>query len=133
MKLLLLPQHIYTYASLTTITTTTTSTHFPETHHQHDLLSTSARYGEGEALKIRESAATEAPWQNRKRKSRTRLQGSDEEGGGELYVAGLSQYRVASVEDVLQLLRHGAKARAVRATEYNEASSRSHAILQVGR
>ena len=44
---------------------------------------------------------------------------------------GLSQYRVTSVEDVLALLRRGATNRAVRATDYNLQSSRSHALLQL--
>jgi len=90
----------------------------------HDLLSSSALYGEGDALKIREVDPNNDPG------------GGGGGGGGgskasELYVAGLSSYRVAGVSDVLALLKHGAKARAVRATEYNEVSSRSHAILQL--
>jgi len=47
------------------------------------------------------------------------------------YVQGLSEIRVSSLEDVFEVLRRGAANRAVRATEYNEASSRSHAILQL--
>ena len=49
-----------------------------------------------------------------------------------VYVQGLSQFRVASLGDVLALLHRGASNRAVRATEYNLHSSRSHAILQLG-
>ena len=48
-----------------------------------------------------------------------------------VFVRGLSQYRVGGVGDVLELLRRGSTNRAVRATEYNLHSSRSHAILQI--
>lgn len=53
------------------------------------------------------------------------------DGGPSVHVPGLTKVRVACVADVLALLRKGAKNRAVRATEYNQSSSRSHAILQV--
>ena len=43
----------------------------------------------------------------------------------------MSEYRVSSASDVLLLLQHGSRNRAVRATQYNEQSSRSHAILQM--
>ena len=49
----------------------------------------------------------------------------------EIFVQGLSEYRVSSASDVLLLLQHGSRNRAVRATQYNEQSSRSHAILQM--
>ena len=49
----------------------------------------------------------------------------------EIFVQGLSEYRVTSASDVLLLLQHGSRNRAVRATQYNEQSSRSHAILQM--
>jgi hypothetical protein len=67
----------------------------------HDLLSPAALNGQGEALRIRESHASA-------------------DGGQELFVSGLASFRVGAVGDVLALLRHGARARAVRATEYNE-------------
>ena len=51
--------------------------------------------------------------------------------GKNLYVQGLSEYRVSTTEDVLLLLYQGGRHRQVRATEYNEQSSRSHAILQL--
>jgi len=75
----------------------------------HDLLSPAALNGEGEALHIRETPGSNA-------------NGNGGKGGtqGELFVSGLSSYRVEAVEDVLALLRFGAQARAVRATEYNE-------------
>lgn len=47
----------------------------------------------------------------------------------EVYVSGLSEYRVNSAQDVLQLLNVGSNNRATRATSFNESSSRSHAIL----
>jgi len=47
----------------------------------------------------------------------------------EVYVSGLSEYRVQSAQDVLQLLAVGSNNRATRATSFNESSSRSHAIL----
>ena len=48
-----------------------------------------------------------------------------------VYVQGLSERGVECLEDVLVLLRTGARNRAVRTTEYNFHSSRSHAILQL--
>ena len=44
---------------------------------------------------------------------------------------GLSEYCVSTTEDVLHLLYQGGRNRAVRATEFNQQSSRSHAILQL--
>ncbi|CAE7853773.1 KRP95, partial [Symbiodinium sp. KB8] len=62
--------------------------------------------------------------------------GAEDITGGEgaargVYVAGLSEYRVASLADVLDLLATGTRNRARRATEHNEASSRSHAVLRL--
>ncbi|OQR84659.1 kinesin-like protein [Achlya hypogyna] len=48
-----------------------------------------------------------------------------------IYVSGISEFRVASAQDVLELLKVGAQNRTIRATECNEKSSRSHALLQV--
>ena len=56
---------------------------------------------------------------------------SKTDGGKEVFVQGISEYRVSSAKDVLALLQHGGRNRAVRSTNYNEASSRSHAILQM--
>jgi len=47
------------------------------------------------------------------------------------FVQGLSEIRVSSVKDIRRVLERGAKSRSIRSTEYNEASSRSHAILQL--
>ena len=49
----------------------------------------------------------------------------------EVFVSGLSEYRVTGVEDVLTLLSAGTRAREVRATDMNDISSRSHAVLQL--
>jgi kinesin family protein 3/17 len=49
----------------------------------------------------------------------------------EVFVRGLSEVRVTDASDVMRLLRVGARNRVVRATEFNEASSRSHAVLQL--
>ncbi len=46
-------------------------------------------------------------------------------------MAGLSEFRVSSALEVLKLLAKGDNNRAVRSTEYNDESSRSHAILQL--
>ena len=47
----------------------------------------------------------------------------------EVYVSGLSEFRVHSASDVITLLTLGSNNRATRATAFNESSSRSHAIL----
>ncbi len=52
-------------------------------------------------------------------------------GGKDIFVQGVSEFRVSSAKDVLLLLQHGGRNRAVRSTNYNEHSSRSHAILQM--
>jgi hypothetical protein len=49
----------------------------------------------------------------------------------EIYVVGLSEFRVSSPNEILKLLYMGDKKRSKRCTEYNEQSSRSHAILQL--
>ncbi|KAJ0403080.1 hypothetical protein P43SY_009147 [Pythium insidiosum] len=48
-----------------------------------------------------------------------------------IYASGLSEFRVTSLEETMKLLRQGNRNRAIRATEYNERSSRSHALLQL--
>ena len=50
---------------------------------------------------------------------------------GTVYVRGLSVYRVYSKEEAFALLRKGLRNRAVRSTEFNSDSSRSHTILQL--
>lgn len=50
---------------------------------------------------------------------------------GAVYVAGLTEHRVSGLRDVLELLAEGTQNRARRATEHNEASSRSHAVLRL--
>lgn len=49
---------------------------------------------------------------------------------GDIYVAGLTLVEVESVEEVLEILWTGARARSVAATDLNEHSSRSHTIFQ---
>ncbi|CAM9162898.1 unnamed protein product, partial [Ectocarpus fasciculatus] len=56
------------------------------------------------------------------------------DGGGkkqEIFVSGLSEFRVETAEDVLRLLQLGSHNRSTRSTECNTSSSRSHAILQL--
>ena len=51
--------------------------------------------------------------------------------GESVHIEGLTSICVENAEDVLKLLRLGRANRAVRGTEFNARSSRSHAILQV--
>ena len=67
----------------------------------------------------------------RSNKLQIRESTSTRNSNSEIFVQGLSEYRVSSASDVLLLLQHGSRNRAVRATQYNEQSSRSHAILQM--
>jgi len=53
------------------------------------------------------------------------------EPGGGVAAAGAEPAQLSTLEDVAELLRAGAAHRALRATELNDASSRSHAILQI--
>ncbi|KAF0697946.1 Aste57867_11399 [Aphanomyces stellatus] len=48
-----------------------------------------------------------------------------------IYVSGISEFRVGNAQEVLDLLTLGSKNRTIRATECNEKSSRSHALLQL--
>ncbi|CAM9493011.1 unnamed protein product, partial [Discosporangium mesarthrocarpum] len=52
-------------------------------------------------------------------------------GRGRVYVNGLSSFRVGGAEDVLRYIAMGAANRRVRATQYNEVSSRSHTVMQL--
>lgn len=58
---------------------------------------------------------------------------ADENAGlsGTVHVRGMSVYRIYSKEEALQLLKQGMRNRAIRATEFNNESSRSHTILQL--
>jgi hypothetical protein len=49
----------------------------------------------------------------------------------EIYIAGLSEYRVETSEDIMKILMLGTKNRMTRSTDFNLTSSRSHAILQL--
>lgn len=48
-----------------------------------------------------------------------------------VFVNGLSSFRVGGAQDVLRFINLGAANRRVRATQHNEASSRSHAVMQL--
>ena len=55
-------------------------------------------------------------------------------GGGisnEVYVSGLSEFRVQTSEDILRILAVGTNNRMTRSTDFNKTSSRSHALLQL--
>lgn len=49
----------------------------------------------------------------------------------DMYVQGLSEYQVKSVQDTMQLLRIAEENRFVRETQMNQFSSRSHSIFQI--
>lgn len=49
----------------------------------------------------------------------------------EVFIAGLSEFRVHTAEDILKVLAAGSAARATRSTNFNATSSRSHAVLQI--
>lgn len=49
----------------------------------------------------------------------------------QVYISGLSEFRVQTEEDVMQLLEVGMRNRSTKTTDYNDTSSRSHAILQI--
>lgn len=53
------------------------------------------------------------------------------EDSKEIYVQGLSEYNVKSINDTLQLLRIAEENRAIRETHMNQFSSRSHSIFQI--
>lgn len=48
-----------------------------------------------------------------------------------VYVEGLSRYKILSVDDLWELLQRGDMNRSTAATNMNETSSRSHAVLMV--
>ena len=80
-------------------------------------------------LQLRECGSGEAS--NTSTSTGTNLTGTGTGMGTAVYVRGLSVYRVFSGEEALALLRKGLKNRAVRSTEFNSDSSRSHSILQI--
>mmetsp|Transcript_13391 Transcript_13391/g.22322 ORF Transcript_13391/g.22322 Transcript_13391/m.22322 type:complete len:1029 (+) Transcript_13391:37-3123(+) len=49
----------------------------------------------------------------------------------EVFISGLSEYRVQTSEDILRILAVGANNRMTRSTDFNLTSSRSHALLQL--
>jgi len=54
-----------------------------------------------------------------------------EDSNRDIYVQGLSEFRVKNMEECLALLRIGEDNRAIRETHMNQASSRSHSLFQV--
>lgn len=56
---------------------------------------------------------------------------ADDGAPREVYVAGLSEFRVHTASDVMRLVAAGANNRTVRSTDFNDSSSRSHAVLQL--
>lgn len=54
-----------------------------------------------------------------------------EDSNRDIYVQGLSEFRVKNMEECLALLRIGEENRAIRETHMNQASSRSHSLFQV--
>jgi len=54
-----------------------------------------------------------------------------EDSNRDIYVQGLSEFRVKNLEECLALLRIGEDNRAIRETHMNQASSRSHSLFQV--
>ena len=77
----------------------------------------------GNGLKIREMARSEqqAPQSNR----------NEVTAPQEVFVAGLSEFRVHTAADVMKLVAIGTNNRSISSTEYNDSSSRSHAVLQL--
>lgn len=55
----------------------------------------------------------------------------DENRPAEVFISGLSEYRVQTASDVLKILSVGTSNRHTRSTDYNDTSSRSHALLQL--
>jgi hypothetical protein len=80
-------------------------------------------FSANQPLLLRESAAATS--------TSTGSTGSSAGSGGSVYVEGLSRYRIQSVEDLDELLRRGDLNRSTAATNMNETSSRSHAVLIV--
>lgn len=84
-----------------------------------DYLDGSEVEGEGSgSLKIREVP-----------RSKTNLSGGQDVC--EVYVSGLSEFRVETAQDVIKIIFAGSANRSTRTTDYNATSSRSHAILQL--
>jgi len=69
--------------------------------------------------------------QDKKREAPLQLREAARGAHTSVHVLGLSSYRVYCPEDVLRLLRKGSRSRAVRETEENNESSRSHSVLQL--
>mmetsp|Transcript_1849 Transcript_1849/g.2931 ORF Transcript_1849/g.2931 Transcript_1849/m.2931 type:complete len:1114 (+) Transcript_1849:115-3456(+) len=69
--------------------------------------------------------------QDKRRENPLQLRDSEKGCNSSVYVQGLSEYRVHCTEDVFALLAKGVRNRAVRSTDLNAESSRSHTLLQM--
>lgn len=69
--------------------------------------------------------------QDKRRENPLQLRETGKSSSSTVHVKGLSIYQVYSTEDVMSLLRRGLRNRAIRSTEFNQESSRSHTILQL--
>ncbi|RYY83425.1 hypothetical protein EON63_11220 [archaeon] len=63
-------------------------------------------------------------------KPRSKLS-SSKELPKEVYVSGLSEFRVQTSDDILRIVTVGTQNRITRSTDFNATSSRSHALLQL--
>ena len=69
--------------------------------------------------------------QDKRRENPLQLRESERGAHTTVHVKGLSTYRVYSKDDIIGLLRKGLRNRAIRSTDFNQESSRSHTILQL--
>jgi hypothetical protein len=76
---------------------------------------------DGDELRIRELPA----------KFKNRNNGRGDSEHMEVFVSGLSEYRVQTSEDILRIIAVGTNNRMTRSTDFNASSSRSHAVLQL--
>lgn len=79
--------------------------------------------GNDEELKIREVPVA--------RTGKGSARDSAKDTANEVFVSGLSEFRVQTSDDILRILAVGTSNRATRSTDFNLTSSRSHAILQL--
>lgn len=63
--------------------------------------------------------------------SQKRDHGSHQNQPCEVFITGLSEFRIQTTDDILRVIRVGTHSRATRSTNSNLTSSRSHAILQL--
>jgi hypothetical protein len=63
--------------------------------------------------------------------SHKRDHGASNQQPCEVFITGLSEFRIQTTDDILRVIRVGTDSRATRSTNSNLTSSRSHAILQL--